>query len=91
MSERTMTVTQASRSFSKLVSRVQSRRASLLILKRGKPVARIVPLALNNKTTKHLASAWPRLPHLKPEDAAQFGRDIAAARASLPPLKSAWD
>jgi len=86
-----MTVTEASRSFSKLVNRVQSRRASLLIVRRGKPVARIVPLALSNKTTKDLAAAWPRLPHLNPKDAAQFGRDIAAARASLPPLKSAWD
>ncbi len=91
MSERTITVTEASRSFSKLVSRVQHRRASLLILKRGKPVVRIVPLALNNKTTKDLAAAWPRLSHLTPKEAAQFGRDIAAARASLPPLKSAWD
>jgi len=86
-----MTVTEASRSFSKLVSRVQHRRASLLILKRGKPVARLVPLALNHNTTKDLAAAWPGLPHLKPEEAAQFGRDIAAARASLPPPKSAWD
>lgn len=86
-----MTVTEASRCFSKLVSRVQSHRASLLILKRGKPVARIVPLALNNKTTKDLADAWPRLTHLTPEDAAQFARDIASARVSLAPLKSAWD
>jgi len=86
-----MTVTEASRCFSKLVSRVQSRRASLLILKRGKPVARIVPLALNAKTTQDLASAWPRLTHLTLEDAEQFGRDIASARASLPPLEPAWD
>ena len=91
MSERSLTVTEASRSFSKLVSRVQSRRASLLILKRGKPVARLVPLALKNNTTKDLASVWPRLAHLTPEDAAQFDRDITAARASLAPLKPAWD
>ena len=91
MSERSMTVTEASRSFSKVVSRVQSRGASLLILKRGKPVARIVPAPLNNKTTKDLATAWPLLAHLTLDDAAQFGRDIAAARAALPPLKSAWD
>ena len=91
MTEPSITVTQASRSFSKLVSRVQSRRASLLVLKRGKPVVRIVPLALNGKTTKDLAAAWPHLAHLPPDDAAQFGRDIDAARASLPALKSPWD
>jgi prevent-host-death family protein len=91
MSERSITVTQASRSFSKLVSRVQSHRASLLVLRRGKPVVRIVPLALNSNTTEDLALAWPRLAHLTPEDAAQFGRDIEASRSALPPLKSAWD
>jgi len=91
MSERSMTVTEASRCFSKLVSRVQSGGASLLILKRGKPVARIVPAALNKKTTKGMASSWPLLAHLTPEDAEQFGRDIAAARASLPALRPAWD
>jgi prevent-host-death family protein len=91
MSERSLTVTEASRGFSKVVSRVQSRRASLLILKRGRPVARIVPLALNANTTEDLAAAWPGLAHLTPEDAEQFGRDIATARACLAPLKSAWD
>jgi prevent-host-death family protein len=91
MRERSMTVTEASRSFSKLVSHVQSRRSSLLILKRGKPVARVIPLVSSVKTTRELASAWPRIAHLTPEDAEQFGRDVALARASLPSLKSAWD
>lgn len=84
-----MTVSEVSKSFSKEVSRVQNRHASTLILKRGKPVARIVPVAEENNTTEKLAAAWPRLSHLTPEDAVQFERDIAAGRQSLPALKSA--
>jgi len=91
MKERTMTVSEVSKSFSKVVSRVQSRQASTLILKLGKPVPRIVPVAEENNSTVNLAAAWPRLSHLALEDAAQLERDIAAGRRSLPPFKSAWD
>ena len=91
MNERIMTITAAAKSFSKVVNGVQRHHDSTLILKRGKPVARIIPVAREINTTRKLAAAWPRLAHLTPDDAAQFERDITDARHSLPALKSAWD
>lgn len=41
-------------------------------------------------TAAELADRWPHLPHLTPEDAADFESEIAAARRSLPTPRS-WE
>jgi prevent-host-death family protein len=44
MSQRAVSVAEAKRSLSELLSRVASRGESIVIAKRGKPVARLVPV-----------------------------------------------
>jgi prevent-host-death family protein len=90
MSEKTMSVTEAARNFSRIIRRAE-RRASTLLVKNGKPVARVVPVETSPKTTRSLAEAWPRMRHLNPKEADTFAADIEAARKTLPPLVSPWD
>ena len=55
MGERTMTLTEAGRTFAAVVARVQARQEATLLLKKGKPVARIVPVGSKAKTGRKLA------------------------------------
>jgi len=87
---KTMTVTEAARHFSELISCVHYRGESAVLLKGGKPVAKVLP-ARKPKTGRDLAVILGRLPHLSAKEAAAFGRDIENARRNLPPLVSKWD
>jgi hypothetical protein len=42
-------------------------------------------------TCAELAERWPKLDKLSPDEANAFADDLEHARASLPPLKPAWD
>ena len=87
---KTLTVTEAARHFSEFISRVHYRGESTLLLKGGKPVAKVLP-ARKPRTGRDLAARWGRLPHLSAKEAEAFGRDVAASRRSLPPLRAKWD
>ena len=88
---KTLSVTEAARNFSDLVSTVHYRGESALLLKGGRPMVRVVP-ARSPRSGRELAALWPRLPHLSPAEAEAMALDLAAARAVLapvPPLQ--WD
>lgn len=57
-------------------------RALLTVLESSKPTP---------ANAEELARWWAARDRLPPEEAEAFARDIEEARASLPPLKSAWD
>ena len=82
---KTMTVTEAARNFSELISRVHYRGESAMLLKGGNPVARVLP-AHRPRTGRDLAAIWGRLPHLSAKEAETFGLDIEKSRRSLPSL-----
>ncbi|HXA13661.1 MAG TPA: hypothetical protein VNW23_00915 [Opitutaceae bacterium] len=86
---KTVTVTEASRNFSDLVSRVHYQGESTLLIKGGRPMVKMTA-AKRAKTGRHLAALWPAIPHLSKKDAESFGREIEAARRNLPALKSKW-
>ena len=88
MSEKVISVTEARRNFGVLVERTERRRESTLLLKRGKPVARLVPVEGRAKTGKELAESWSKRFHLSPDEAGDFRTDLAEARRKLPPLSS---
>ncbi len=90
MSERAISVTDAARHFADVVERTLRRRESTLLLKKGKPVARIVPVHVRAKRGRELARLWSSLPHLPRIEAEAFGDDLTAARRRLPPLRSKW-
>ncbi len=93
MIQRTLTVTEAARHFADLINRVYYRNESALLLKNGKPVARIVPVDVEpvRRTAAEIAALWDDLPHLPPEEAEAFARDIDQARRELPPLGDPWE
>jgi prevent-host-death family protein len=92
MSEQAVSVSEAAKHFAGLVSRVVRRRESALLLKRGKPVARLVPLEPRPKTGRELAKAGSKRARLSPEEAAVFEGDLAEARRQLPPVKApSWE
>jgi len=85
-----MPVSEAARNFSRLVRRAE-RRASTIITRNGRPVARVVPAKPKAPTGRELAKIWPKLFHLTPEEAESFAADIDAGRKSLSPLVSPWE
>ena len=88
---RTLSVTEAARNFSDLVSRVHYRGESALLLKGGRPMVRVVP-ARSPRTGRERAALWPRLPQLSPAEADAMARDLADARAALRPVPPPqWD
>ncbi len=89
----TLTVTEAARNFADVVNRAYYRHEATTLLKNGKPVARVVPVAPAMKTGKQIAAemaADPR-PRLGLKEAEAFEADLLKARAELPPLVSPWD
>ena len=85
-----MTVTEAARHFSELIGRVRYRGESALLLKGGKPVAKVVP-ADAPRTGRDLAKAWSGLPHLSRAEAGVLGRDIEDARRAVPAPVTKWE
>jgi antitoxin (DNA-binding transcriptional repressor) of toxin-antitoxin stability system len=86
---KTLSVTEASRSFSDWVNRVYSRKESFAIVKLGVPYALLVPAAASGCNSHELATdlAGATLP-------AEERRNLAAAlrkgRKALKPLKNPW-
>jgi prevent-host-death family protein len=89
--EKTITVTEAARHFAGVVERTRRRRESTLLLKKGEPVARIVPVPVRARTGRELGRLWPSLPHLSVEAAVSFEADLKVARRRLPPVRSQWE
>lgn len=85
-----LSVTEAAKGFSKLVSRVHSHGERTLLTKGGRPMVEMIP-AKSAKTGRALAARWANRPHLSVKEAGRLERDLAAARRKLPALKSKWD
>lgn len=86
----TLTVTEAARSFSDVISRTFYRRETTVLLKGGKPVARIVPVAAPTINARELAALWATLPHLDPMEADSFAQELESAAQTLPVPRDPW-
>lgn len=87
---KTLSVTDAARNFSDLVSRVHYQGEPALLVKGGRPMVRLLP-ARSPATGRDLAASWPSIRHLDPAEATAFGRELISARRKLPKLRSKWD
>jgi antitoxin (DNA-binding transcriptional repressor) of toxin-antitoxin stability system len=85
-----ITVTEAARNFSELVSRVHYQGGTMILVKGGKPMVKLSP-ANRPKTGRELAALWAKRPALSPDEATSFERDLNDSRRRLGPLVSKWE
>jgi prevent-host-death family protein len=89
MKKTNITVTEASRNFADCVNRVQYQNTTFVLLKNGRPVARLVPenekVCYGRDLAAELAEA--RLPE---GEARAWSRDLRAARKKLKPAIDKW-
>jgi len=91
MTNREMTVTEASRHFADLVNRTYYKGESTVLFRSGEPVAMVVPLAGANVTGRDWLRKWNAMPHLGSKDADEFATEIEGARDNLADPVSPWD
>jgi antitoxin (DNA-binding transcriptional repressor) of toxin-antitoxin stability system len=87
---KTLTVTEAARNFSELVSRVHYQGEDALLMKGGRPMVKMVAVR-RPATGRELAEIWSKLPRLNAVEAEAFEKDVADSRRKLPPVASKWD
>ena len=85
----TISVTEAARNFADCVNRAHYQEQSFILVKNGKPLARLVPDGEKVCTGKQLAEALEGVP-LTPEEAVAWNKDLARARKMLNPLTNKW-
>ena len=89
MKETAITVTEAARNFADCINRAYYQNMSFVLLKNGKPVARIVPAKPKVCLGKGLAAALAKT-SLSDEEARAWYKDIVDARAKLQPPADKW-
>ena len=89
--EKTLSVMEAARQFADLVNGAYYNHETTVVLKDGKPVARIVPIG-EPRTGKEIAVllAGPR-PRLTPKEAEALEADLRDARTNVAEPVSKWD
>ena len=89
MKETTITVTEAARNFSDCVNRARYQHVTFVLVKNGRPVARLAPEAERQCTGRELADAL-RAASLAPREARDWHRDLRAARRTLTTPGDKW-
>lgn len=89
MKETVISVTEAARNFADCVNRVHYQEASFVLLKNGKPFARLVPARAKRCTGGDLAAALAKA-ELSPEEACAWYRDLRTARRTLKTPSDRW-
>jgi len=89
MKKTTITVTKAARNFADCVNRAHYQKQSFVLMKNGKPVARLIPESDKICTGKDLADALERV-ELTSEEAKAWRSDLVEARKTLKPPGSKW-
>ncbi|HEV2695268.1 MAG TPA: type II toxin-antitoxin system prevent-host-death family antitoxin [Verrucomicrobiae bacterium] len=89
MKDSTISVTEAARNFADCINRVHYQNRSFVLVKNGKPLARLVPKTEKVCTGKELAAALRRF-RLSPADSRAWRKDLAQARKILKPVADKW-
>jgi antitoxin (DNA-binding transcriptional repressor) of toxin-antitoxin stability system len=82
MKKTAITVTEAARNFADCVNRVHYQNTSFVLLKNGKPFARLVPQHEKVCSGRDLAEALGKV-ELSPGEARAWHKDLVAARKRL--------
>jgi antitoxin (DNA-binding transcriptional repressor) of toxin-antitoxin stability system len=89
MKETIITVTDAARNFADCVNRAHYQHVTFVLLKNGRPVARLAPDAEKRCTGRRLADVV-NAADLSPREARDWHRDLRAARRSLKTPSDKW-
>ena len=89
MKETTISVTEAARNFADCVNRAHYQHTTFVLLKNGKPFARLEPDHEKRCTGRDLAEALARAP-LSVEEAREWHRGLRAARKTLKAPTDKW-
>jgi hypothetical protein len=89
MKERTITVTEAARNFADCVNRAHYQNTSFVLLKNGRPFARIEPDSEKRCTGRDLADALAKT-DLSPEEAREWHAELRRAGKTLPAPTDKW-
>jgi antitoxin (DNA-binding transcriptional repressor) of toxin-antitoxin stability system len=89
MKETAISVTDAARNFADCVNRAHYQNTTFVLLKNGKPFARIEPDGEKRCTGRDLAGALSNV-QLSAEEARAWHRDLRTARRSLKPPADKW-
>lgn len=86
---KTLSVTEASRSFSECVKRVYSRKETFAIVKLGVPYALLVPASPRGCNSHELADVLDDA-GLLPNDRRKFAAAVRKGRKTIKSLKNPW-
>ena len=89
MKKAAITVTEAARNFADCVNRAHYQKMSFVLLKNGKPVARLVPENEKGCTGRDLVEALDGV-ELSADEARKWRKDLATARRRLTPPGNKW-
>ncbi len=89
MKEIRISVTEAARKFAACVKRVHAEGVTIVLLRHGSPVARIVPDRGGIATGRKLAEVLRKV-DLSKEQAMAWYKDLQASRKSLSPARDKW-
>jgi antitoxin (DNA-binding transcriptional repressor) of toxin-antitoxin stability system len=89
MRKTTISVTEAARNFADCVNRAHYQNVTFVLLKNGRPVARLVPDHERVCTGRDLAKVLAKA-KLSEDEAAAWGRDLKAARKILKAPPDRW-
>ena len=89
MKETTITVTEAARNFADCVNRAHYQNMTFVLLKKGKPFARIEPHAEKRCTGRDLAEALAKV-ELSTEEAREWSGHLGTARKTVKPPADKW-
>ena len=84
-----ISVTEAARNFADCINRVHYQSQSFVLVKNGKPLARLIPETEKICTGKDLSEALVEA-ELSPREATLWGKDIHKARKNLKPVEDKW-
>lgn len=89
MKETTITVTEAARNFADCVKRAHYQSMTFVLLKNGKPFARLEPEGAKRCTGRDLAAALAKV-ELPAAEARAWRRDLQTARRTHKPPADKW-
>ncbi len=90
MSKTAIPVAEAARDFLRVLDRVERGGETAVLVREGRPVATLSPIASAALTCAELAERWPKLEKLPADEGTIFADDLDQSRANLLPLSSAW-